>query len=117
MLTTDEGIGEELRASLVEEYANQKKLSDGEIYRKIRQYEGEDNEAFRERWFVRLSPNNQGRLDQLDNKRNRRLRRAFDRLLAIPGLWPSGMRISLLHRFIASGCVQVSSAFVFFALR
>ncbi|KAI1829420.1 hypothetical protein DTO006G1_9636 [Penicillium roqueforti] len=97
-------IGEELRASLVEEYANQKKPTDGEIYRKIRQYEGEDNEAFRERWFVRLSSNNQERLDQLDNKRNRRLRRAFDRLLAIPGLWPNGMRISVLHRLIASGC-------------
>src|SRR5699024_7397495 len=31
-------------------------------------------------WFVRLSPSNQDRLDQLDNKRNRRLRRAFERL-------------------------------------
>ena len=101
-------IGEELRTSLVEEYANQKKPTDGEIYRKIRQYEGEDNEAFRERWFVRLSPSNQDRLDQLDNKRNRRLRQAFDRLLPIPGLWPHGMRISMLHRLIATGCVEVS---------
>jgi hypothetical protein len=97
----------------VEEYANQKKPTDGEIYRKIRQYEGEDNEAFRERWFVRLSLSNQERLDQLDNKRNRRLRRAFDRLLAIPGLWPSGMRISVIHRLIASGCVEVSREFAF----
>ncbi|KAL4755928.1 DUF3723 domain-containing protein [Aspergillus foveolatus] len=99
-------IGEELRASLLEEYANQKKPTDGEIYRKIRQYEGEGNEAFRERWFVRLSPSNQDRLDQLDNRRNRRLRRAFDRLLSIPGLWPNGMRISMLHRLIATGCVE-----------
>ncbi|KAJ5318586.1 hypothetical protein N7476_005006 [Penicillium atrosanguineum] len=98
-------IGEELRTFLVEEYANQKKPTDGDIYRKIRQYEGEYDEAFRERWFVRLSQSNQERLDQLDNKRNRRLRRAFDRLLAIPGLWP-GMRISVLHRLIASGCVE-----------
>jgi hypothetical protein len=97
----------------VEEYANQNKPTDGEIYRKIRQYEGEDNEAFRERWFVRLSSSNQEKLDQLDNKRNRRLRRAFDRLLAIPGLWSGGMRISVLHRLIASGCVEVSSAFMF----
>jgi hypothetical protein len=89
----------------VEEYANQKKPTDGEIYRKIRQYEGEDNEAFRERWFVRLSSSNQGKLDQLDNKRNRRLRRAFDRLLAVPGLWASGMRISALHRLIAWRCL------------
>jgi len=108
-LTIKVDIGNELRTSLVEEYANQKKPTDGEIYRKIRQYEGEGNEAFRERWFVRLSPSNQDRLDQLDNKRNRRLRRAFDRLLPIPGLWPHGMRISMLHRLIATGCVEVSS--------
>ncbi|KAL6229549.1 hypothetical protein BDW75DRAFT_249578 [Aspergillus navahoensis] len=99
-------LGEGLKTSLVEEYANQKKPTDGEIYRKIRQYELEDNEAFRQRWFVRLSPSNQDRLDQLDNRRNRRLRRAFDRLLAIPGLWLHGMRISMLHRLIATGCVE-----------
>ncbi|KAL4891360.1 hypothetical protein BDV59DRAFT_68017 [Aspergillus ambiguus] len=99
-------LGEGLKTSLVEEYANQKKPTDGEIYRKIRQYELEDNEAFRQRWFVRLSPSNQDRLDQLDNRRNRRLRRAFDRLLAIPGLWFHGMRISMLHRLIATGCVE-----------
>ncbi|KAJ5976578.1 hypothetical protein N7481_010285 [Penicillium waksmanii] len=104
-LYTDD-IDRELRAALVDEYSNQKKPTDGEVYRKIRQYEGEGNEAFRERWFVRLSPSNQERLDQLDNKKNRRLRHAFDRLLAIPGLWPGGMRISLLHRLIASGCIE-----------
>ncbi|GFF50438.1 hypothetical protein IFM46972_09044 [Aspergillus udagawae] len=99
-------IGEELRTSLVEEYANQKKPTDGEIYRKIQQYEGEGNEAFRQRWFVRLSRSNQERLDQLDNRRNRRLRLAFDRLLPIPGLWPHGMRISMLHQLITTGCVE-----------
>jgi hypothetical protein len=107
-LTVYVDIGEELRTSLLEEYANQKKPTDGDIYRKIRQYEGEGNEAFRERWFVRLSPSNQDRLDQLDNRRNRRLRRAFDRLLSIPGLWPNGMRISMIHRLIATGCIEVS---------
>lgn len=109
VLTIDADIGEELRTSLVEEYANQKKPTDGEIYRKIRQYEGDGNEAFRQRWFVRLSRSNQERLDQLDNRKNRCLRLAFDRLLPIPGLWPHGMRISMLHRLIATGCVEVSS--------
>ncbi|OQE71137.1 hypothetical protein PENNAL_c0111G05900 [Penicillium nalgiovense] len=99
-------IGAELRTSLVEEYANERKPTDGEIYRKIRQYEGDYDEIFRERWFVRLSRNNQERLDQLDNKKNRRVRGAFDRLLTIPGLWPGGMRISVVHRLIASGCVE-----------
>ncbi|KAJ5443130.1 hypothetical protein N7445_004243 [Penicillium cf. griseofulvum] len=99
-------IGAELRTSLVEEYANERKPTDGEIYRKIRQYEGDYDETFRERWFVRLSRSNQERLDQLDNKKNRRVRGAFDRLLTIPGLWPGGMRISVVHRIIASGCVE-----------
>lgn len=104
-------IGVELKTSLVEEYANERKPTDGEIYRKIRQYEGEYDETFRERWFVRLSGSNQERLDQLDNKRNRRIRVAFDKLLTIPGLWPGGMRISVIHRLIASGCVEVSSRY------
>ncbi|KAJ5982692.1 hypothetical protein N7451_012792 [Penicillium sp. IBT 35674x] len=99
-------IGDDLRTTLVEEYANQKKPTDGEIYRKIRQYEGDYDESFRERWLVRLSRSNQDKLNQLDNRKNRRLRRAFDRLLNIPGLWPGGMRISVLHRLIASSCVE-----------
>lgn len=101
-------IGTALKTSLVEEYANKRKPTDGEIYRKIRQYEGQYDKSFRERWFVRLSRSNQERLDQLDNKRNRRIRGAFDRLLTIPGLWPGRIRISILHRLIASGCVEVS---------
>ncbi|CAG8947720.1 unnamed protein product [Penicillium salamii] len=101
-------IGAKLRTSLVEEYANERKPTDGEIYRKIRQYEGDYDDTFRERWFVRLSRNNQERLNQLDNKKNRRVRGAFDRLLTIPGLWPGGMRISVVHRLIASGCVEES---------
>ncbi|CAG7925989.1 unnamed protein product [Penicillium olsonii] len=101
-------IGAQLRTSLVEEYANERKPTDGEIYRKIRQYEGDYDDTFRERWFLRLSRNNQERLNQLDNKKNRRVRGAFDRLLTIPGLWPGGMRISVVHRLIASGCVEES---------
>jgi hypothetical protein len=62
---------------------------------------------------VRLLPSNQERLDQLDNKRNRRLRRIFNRLLAIPGLWLSAIRISILYRLIVSGCIEVSLAFMF----
>ncbi|KAJ5589606.1 hypothetical protein N7537_012284 [Penicillium hordei] len=51
VLTIMVDIGVELRTSLVEEYANERKPTDGEIYRKIRQYEGDYDETFRERWF------------------------------------------------------------------
>ncbi|KAJ5644237.1 uncharacterized protein N7484_006744 [Penicillium longicatenatum] len=101
-------IGEALRATLLDEYANESLPTDGQIYRKIRQYEGEGNVYFRERWYLRLSKTGRERLDQLDNPRNRALRAGFDKLLAIPGVWGRGMRISLLARIIASDCIDVS---------
>ncbi|KAJ6070728.1 hypothetical protein N7467_012047 [Penicillium canescens] len=95
-------IGKDLRQSLVEEYSNEKAPTDGEIYWRVRQYEAEQNENSRQRWFVRLSKNKQMRLDQLDNKRNRRLRQGLDKLLQIRGLWLDGLRISMFHRVIAA---------------
>ncbi|PGG96174.1 hypothetical protein AJ79_09706 [Helicocarpus griseus UAMH5409] len=99
-------VGDNLRTALIEEYANQKKPTDGEVYRKIRQYEGEQNEPFRQRWVACLSKSNRERLDQLDNSRNRQLRQAFDALLVIPGLWGRGMRISMIHRLIAITSIE-----------
>ena len=55
-----------------------------------------------------------GRLEQLSKEKNERLRRGFDRLLAIPGLWLDGMRASMLHRVIAVTAVEVSFFFFFF---
>lgn len=100
-------IGNDLKTSLIEEYSNEKAPTDGDIYWKIRQYESEQNESSRQRWFVRLSKNKQMRLDQLDNKRNRLLRHGLDRLLYVRGLWLKGLRISMLHRVIASGATEV----------
>jgi hypothetical protein len=42
-LTQLVGIGEDLKTSLVEEYSNEKRSTDGEIYRKIRQYQENGN--------------------------------------------------------------------------
>ncbi|EFW16866.1 conserved hypothetical protein [Coccidioides posadasii str. Silveira] len=93
-------VGEELRISLLEEYANQRNPTNGEIYRKIRQYEEEQNEPFQQRWLARLLRCNRERLEQLDNRRNRRLRQGFNALLAISGLWGREMRISMIHRLV-----------------
>jgi hypothetical protein len=101
-------IGKSLSQSLVEEYSNEKTPTDGEVYWRVRQYETEQNENSRQRWFVRLSKNKQMRLDQLDNKKNRRLRQAFDKLLQIRGLWLDGLRISMFHRVIAVAANEVS---------
>jgi hypothetical protein len=50
-------ISPDLRTALVDEYANEKAPTDGEVYRKIRQYQHESNALFQNRWWCRLSPN------------------------------------------------------------
>ncbi|KAJ5346798.1 uncharacterized protein N7506_000051, partial [Penicillium brevicompactum] len=102
----DVDIGADLKNSLLEEYSNENTPTDGQIYWRVRQYETEQDESSRQRWFVRLSKNKQIRLDQLDNNRNRQLREGFNRLLHIRGLWLNGLRISMLHRVIAATAIE-----------
>ncbi|KAA8652798.1 hypothetical protein EYZ11_011222 [Aspergillus tanneri] len=96
-----DNIGDDLKTSLIEEYSNEKPPSDGEIYRKIRQYAGDGNLHGELRWKARLCPNSRTRFEALS--KNTRLRHAFDRILGIPGHW-NAMRISMLHRVIAVRC-------------
>ncbi|KAL4936127.1 hypothetical protein BDV06DRAFT_228182 [Aspergillus oleicola] len=89
-------ISPDLRIALVDEYANEKPPTDGEVYRKIRQYQHESNALFQNRWWSRLSPNKAKRLRQLTSQDNIYLCAAFDALLAIPGLW-NGMSLGSLN--------------------
>jgi hypothetical protein len=91
-------ISPELRTALIEEYANERKPSDGEIYRKISQYKQEHNAHFQNRWWARLSSNKARRLKQLH--KNTKINCAFDALLPIPGLW-AGMSIGKLAKVMA----------------
>lgn len=97
-------MGTELKTTLVEEYSNEKPPSDGEIYRKIRQYASDGNLYGELRWKARLCSNSRRRFEAL--MKNSRLRHAFDRVLAIPG-HRSAMRISMLHRIMAVKCDEV----------
>ncbi|KAL3469007.1 hypothetical protein BJX99DRAFT_268801 [Aspergillus californicus] len=91
----------ELRTSLIEEYSNEKPSTDGEVYRKIRQYESEHNARFRKRWLSRLSPNKEKRLKSL--LAHEEFRSAFDQLLSIPGLW-AGLRIGNFGKLLSIKC-------------
>ena len=92
---------------MIEEYSNERKPTDGEIYRKVRQYEREGNSLLRRRWLSRLTQSKQDRMKQLNQETNEQVRGGFDRLLVIPGLWPDGMKLSLLHRLIALASIEV----------
>ncbi|CRG91095.1 Titin [Talaromyces islandicus] len=94
-------ISPTLRTSLVEEYTNERQPSDGEIYRKIIQYQREDNAHFQNRWWARLSDTKAKRLRALRN--NIELSTAFNALLPIPGVW-GGMSIGNLPKVMALKC-------------
>lgn len=98
-------VNSQLKTCLIEEYSNEEKPADGEIYRKIRQYHFQRNLSFERRWWTRLTPHGSKNLKQLF--RHDELTAAFDALLDIPGLW-GGMRISTLHKMMAIRCEEVN---------
>jgi hypothetical protein len=106
LLTLSPDANPELRTTLVEEYSNEEKPSDGEIYRKVRQYEREGNVCFKKRWKARLSDHGRRGLRQLCDHGDGEFVAAFDKLLDIPGLW-DGMRISTVHKMLDMKCDEV----------
>ncbi|KAJ5940479.1 hypothetical protein N7516_000647 [Penicillium verrucosum] len=95
-------ISPSLQATLVDEYCNEKTPTDGEIYRKIRQYQHEANAHFEKRWKSRLSPNKLKRFQQLESHDD--VRAAVNSLLALPALLEHGMKICSISRALAIGC-------------
>ncbi|KAL5325404.1 hypothetical protein ACEPPN_006529 [Leptodophora sp. 'Broadleaf-Isolate-01'] len=84
------------------EYSNEEKPTDGEVYRKIRQYK--DNFIFRQRWQARLKGTRAKNMITL--LRNEEWTEAFDSLLPIYGLW-DGMRLTTLHKIMPMRCPEL----------
>ena len=110
-------INYELKTFLIEEYANEEKPYDSEIYRKIREYNSLLTNvdyvilsaichSLEMRWWARLKGNREANLKGLIG--NSRLTSVFDALSRIPGLCDSGMRITTLHTVMAMRCPDVS---------
>lgn len=105
MLTCDYlDLNVDLKTCLIEEYSNEEKPSDGEIYYKMRRYHFQRNFSFEMRWKARLRGKRQQYL--LTLTRNEAMTAAFDDLLDIPGLW-GGMKITTLHKMMALKCDTV----------
>jgi hypothetical protein len=99
----------QFQTTRIEEHSNNEKLSDGEIYYKIRQYERERNLCLKNQWKAQLSKHGQRNLQQLIDHEH--LAAAFDDLLDIPG-FRDGMRISTLHNMLSIKCDEVSMLFI-----
>ncbi|MAD82001.1 MAG: hypothetical protein CL912_03475 [Deltaproteobacteria bacterium] len=91
-----------LETYLIEEYSNEEQPSDGEVYRKMRQYK--DNYIFRQRWQSWLKKTRAKDMNTL--LRNEELTEAFDSLLPIYGIW-DGMRLTTIHKIIPMRCPEV----------
>ena len=105
ILTGPIDISSELKTTLTEEYANEGQPSDGEVYRKIREYHFQNQFSLETRWWTRLSTHRTTNLKQLLHHKD--IAAAFDSLLEIPALL-EGMRISTLHKMFATRCDEVS---------
>jgi hypothetical protein len=88
-----------------EEDPNAKQYCDGDIYRSIRYYEAIGNVTEQEKWLARLTPDKRKRIDCMD-KRFRRLKQAFTRLLHFTGLW-ADLKLGYLGYILSLGCEEV----------
>jgi hypothetical protein len=79
-------MSRELQTELTEKYSNEATPNNGEMYRKVRQYQYKASARFEQQWLAQLSENKQKRLRQLSQPENASIRLAFDALLPIPGL-------------------------------
>ena len=99
-------ISTDLRTAFAEEYGNEEKPSDGELYRKIRHYHLKKQTSSEMRWWTRMSPHKASNLRQLF--RHDKYTAAFDSFLEMPAVL-AGLRISTLHKMFAIRCDEVRS--------
>jgi hypothetical protein len=111
------GISYELKTLLVEEYANEEKPCDGEIYRKIWEYKllpGDANNkvspttcvSLEMRWWARFYKSREKKLRSFF--RNPTLPAGFTALVRIPGLFDASIMVTTLHKIMAMKYYEVS---------
>ena len=89
---------------MIEEYSNEQKPSDGEVFRKIRYYHLKNDTKSENRWWALLDGSKPKDLKQL--LKNSHFAKAFDALVEMQGLWEP-IQIGALHRFLTLKCDEV----------
>lgn len=108
-LTIFKDISDNLRTMITEEYDYQKHPDDGELYNKIRKYQGIGSPRqplFENIWLGRLSISRSRRANFDKLMRNTAYVQAFDELLQIPALL-GGLRLSVVHHMLRMRCEEV----------
>ena len=84
-----------------EQFYHQTTFSDGEVYWKIRYYQQRARNDLVQEWIVRLTKCKQLSITQMQKDKD--LVKAFDMLLAFPGLW-SGLELGNIRKHLALHC-------------
>jgi hypothetical protein len=95
---------------LAEEYGNSTNFSDGEIYRKIYQYNLEQDKFAERKWWARLTKNKSDFLNRFF--KHKRFPAVFNALTDISGLW-YGLVIGVLDKLMALMYDEVSDRGVY----
>ena len=101
-------ISDDLRTLLADEFYHEEKYSEGEIYRKIRQYKLDRKPIAAARWSARLSKNKKFEIKRLQRRDD--FTAAFNALLDIPGLWRDGMRLGVTKAMLDLRCDEVKQS-------
>lgn len=104
VITREADLSTELRTTLIEEYANESRPSDGEVYIKIRKYYALRQFDLEARWWSRLSTTKTKNLKQL--LKHCDIAAAFDSLAETPALLEA-MRLGSMHKILAIRCDEV----------
>ncbi|KAF2647755.1 hypothetical protein K491DRAFT_614063 [Lophiostoma macrostomum CBS 122681] len=101
--------------TLIEEYSCEKKPDDGEIYSKIREYQGYGgggNPYFESRWWALLHGISSHKSDNMKQIiRNPDFRAAFDIQLDVPGLG-GGMSLGSTHKVFGMKCHELMLSYL-----
>ncbi|KAH7016538.1 uncharacterized protein B0I36DRAFT_254585 [Microdochium trichocladiopsis] len=110
-----EDLSDDLRRLFLEEHDYREAPSDGEFYRKIREYQGvhgQKNQYFERLWLGQLSALSKNRRNLFEQlSRNKAFLEAFDDLLIVPALF-SGFRLTVIHQMMSLRCEEPIIAYL-----
>lgn len=102
-------LSDDLKQMLTDDYKHQRKPCDGEIYYKIREYQGicgTANSFFEKLWYGRLTVSKSRREKFQQLLGHAEYLAAFDKFLQMPALL-TDLRITVLHEIMSMQCDEV----------
>ena len=104
---TSSGMPHAVREAMIQQYSNELRFSDGDIFRYCRRAQQANNQRVVSRWLARLSASKKINLTQLERADHGRLIAALDALIPFIGLW-QGFQLGAMNRIMPMRVWQVS---------